>query len=85
MGLAVASTTRGADGLELTDGKDLVIADDPRVFAEQVIKLLQDPERRHSLGGSLRDRVCAVYEWDTIYPQYREFVERVIATVSERS
>ena len=46
MGKAVVSTTIGAEGLPVTDGADLVIADEPAAFAEAVVRLIR--ETRHA-------------------------------------
>jgi polysaccharide biosynthesis protein PslH len=50
MGKAVVSTTVGAEGLAVTPGRDVAIADRPDEFARSVIALLRDPARRHALG-----------------------------------
>ncbi len=39
MGKAVVSTTIGAEGLEYTDGRDILIADTPAAFAQAAIAL----------------------------------------------
>ncbi len=46
MGKAVVSTTIGAEGLPVTDGADLVIADEPAAFAEAVVRLIRDDAAR---------------------------------------
>jgi polysaccharide biosynthesis protein PslH len=76
-GKAVVSTTIGAEGLELTPGKDLVIADDPREFAGSVQKLLNDPGRRRQLGESGRRTVIAKYGWEEIARRLEEVWRRL--------
>ena len=39
---AVVSTTVGAEGLDVHHGRDILLADDPRSFAQAVIMLLRD-------------------------------------------
>ncbi len=41
-GLPVVTTTIGAEGMSLTDGVNVLIADDARSFAQKVIKLYRD-------------------------------------------
>src|SRR5262249_22529422 len=48
-GKATVSTALGAEGLELVDGEEILIADDAMKFAEYIVALLQDPERRKHL------------------------------------
>jgi polysaccharide biosynthesis protein PslH len=58
-GTAVVSTTLGADGLEVVAGRDLVIADGAREFADAVVRLMEDASERESValrGRELLDR-----------------------------
>ncbi|MCI0575012.1 MAG: glycosyltransferase family 4 protein [Chloroflexi bacterium] len=78
MGKAVVSTTIGAEGLEVTDGRHLLIADEPQDFAARVCELLRDPSRRQALGQAGRTLVEACYDWraiaaglDAVYHQVR--------------
>jgi glycosyltransferase involved in cell wall biosynthesis len=48
-GRAVVSTSAGAEGLEVTDGKDILIADDPDAFAHACIRMMDDPERAQQI------------------------------------
>jgi glycosyltransferase involved in cell wall biosynthesis len=43
-GVPVVSTSIGAEGMHLTHGKDILLADDPREFAQQIIRLHCDQE-----------------------------------------
>jgi len=49
-GRAVVSTTIGAEGLGAQDGEHLLLADDPRDFANAVLRLWNDPALRARLG-----------------------------------
>ncbi len=66
MGKAVVSTTVGAEGLPLTDGVDVVLADDPQAFAERTVALLRDAEMRARLGASARRLVVDRYDWSAV-------------------
>ena len=46
----VVSTSHATAGLELVDGRDLVIADRPHDFAAAVIDMLAEPERATAMG-----------------------------------
>ena len=46
----VVSTTIGAEGLPLTDGVELLLADEPRTFADAVMKLFADSQFATELG-----------------------------------
>lgn len=61
MARPIVSTTLGAEGLELTDGKEILLADEPRRFARAVADLLLDSGRRHALGRAACGRVAETY------------------------
>lgn len=66
LGKAVVSTTIGAEGLALSDGEDLRIADSPEDFARAVVELLRDPPAAGALGRKGRQTVRARYDWRQI-------------------
>jgi glycosyltransferase involved in cell wall biosynthesis len=63
-GKAVVSTAIGAEGLALTPGRDVVVADGAPAFAEAVRALLADPGRAARLGQAARALVEARYRWE---------------------
>jgi glycosyltransferase involved in cell wall biosynthesis len=63
-GCPVVSTTVGAEGLALSDGEHLVIADGPSAFADAVVGLLADAGRRRRLAAAGRQAVQG-YDWAT--------------------
>ena len=78
MGRAVVSTTVGAEGLEVQDGRHLVIADGPEAFARAVVDLARDPRRRRELGLAGRRLVEDRYGWDNLATRYCEFLDEVV-------
>ncbi|MBN1954743.1 MAG: glycosyltransferase [Anaerolineae bacterium] len=69
---AVVATRLGAEGFPLTDGRELVLADDPQTFAAAVIGLLQEPERRAMLGRAGRAFVAGRYDWRALIPRLEQ-------------
>jgi glycosyltransferase involved in cell wall biosynthesis len=61
MGKAVVSTSLGAEGLDLCDGHEILLADDSQHFAEAVAGLLRDRARAASLGAAARRAVEEKY------------------------
>lgn len=80
MGRAVVSTPIGCEGLDVQDGRHLLVANQPAEFATQVIELLSDPARREALGREGRHLVGERYDWQAIGSRLetslRELVER---------
>ena len=66
MGVPVVTTTRGFQGLEATSGKDLLVADNPEDFANNVIQVIKEPEFRQELSENARKLVEAKYGWPEI-------------------
>jgi polysaccharide biosynthesis protein PslH len=78
MGKAVVSTTVGAEGLPLEDGRHFVRADSPDNLARSVVSLLRDAPRRRSLGAAGRQLVNEHYSWPSVA---RVFEERCAAAI----
>jgi sugar transferase (PEP-CTERM/EpsH1 system associated) len=66
MGKAIVSTTVGAEGLPVTGGEHLLLADEPRAFARDVVRLIRDGERRRALEAAARALVVARYDWSAV-------------------
>ena len=76
LGTPVVATSKGAEGLDLVAGKDLLIAVEPADFAAAVLRLLQEAALRDMLSGNGRQAVKK-YDWQTIGQSFCNFVERV--------
>ena len=67
-GAPVVSTTVGAEGVDVREGENLLLADREAPFADAVLRLLDD---RRGLGRKLaaggRATVVAQYDWRTSY------------------
>jgi len=68
MSKAMVSTSLGCEGFAVENGRQLVIADSPREFADAVNALLRDPARRERLGVNARALAIA-YDWKNIIPR----------------
>jgi glycosyltransferase involved in cell wall biosynthesis len=79
MSKPVVATTIGAEGLTVTPGKDIVLADDPEIFAREIIALLRDPERRMALGQAGRDLVESRYSWPHIAAEFEACCHDAVA------
>lgn len=66
MGKTVLSTTIGAEGLHLEDGRHLLLRDEDQTFAETAVDALLAPERFSGLAVKGRERVMELYTWDRI-------------------
>ena len=62
-GIPVISTPLGAEGLDVTDGLELLLARDARQFVSAIMDLLEHPERAEALAR--RARRTVEQRWDT--------------------
>ena len=60
------STTIGAEGLPVTNGSDIVLADEPNFFADEVCRLLDSPRERKRIGDAARRIVEEKYSWAAV-------------------
>jgi len=67
-GVPVVSTSVGAEGLEVTPGHHLLIADDENTFAAQCVRLLENEALRRQLADAAKSLVSEKYDWEVIAP-----------------
>ncbi|MFC3174625.1 GT4 family glycosyltransferase PelF [Novosphingobium bradum] len=53
---------------------------DPEATANAMVRLLRDPELRHSMGEAMRERVRRDYDWSGIVAQYRDLYHDLSAS-----
>ena len=66
MGKAVVSTSLGCEGIDVTDGENIVIADDQVDFSRHLLSLYDNVEQRNSLGERAALFVVEKYSWNDI-------------------
>ncbi len=76
MGRATVSTSIGAEGLDVNDGRDLLIADSSDKFARSIISLLKNAEFRRSIERAAAEQ-AARYDWSVITERFEEVLKRV--------
>ncbi len=74
----VVSTSVGAEGLDVTDGRELVLADTPEQFAKQIDTLLSDHAKARQLGEAGRTLVEQRYGWDALTVKLERFMQRLV-------
>ena len=79
LGTPVVATSKGAEGLDVTNGGNILLADEPEAFANAVIRLLGDPSLRASLAQEGRALVETKYGWEEIGRKLDGVVERIAA------
>jgi len=77
-GLPVVSTTLGAEGLDLTPERDLLLADAADEFARSVLKLLDSRTQAQELAAHGGDMVRRLYSWDNIRAEFGALLRQVL-------
>ncbi len=69
-GLPVVSTSIGAEGIDVSAGDDILIADSAGAFAAAVVRVLQEPSLAERLRRLGRQKVEQRYDWQRVYPRW---------------
>lgn len=64
MGMPIVSTAIGCEGLDVTPGKDVLIANSPNEFVDRIEKIVTDEEIRKNLSVVARKTAENKYSWD---------------------
>ena len=81
LGSPVITTTKGGEGLDLREGKDILIADHPQEFANAVITVMTNARTRQNLSTNAFQQVQEKYDWTRILPQFLALTDKIIATL----
>jgi glycosyltransferase involved in cell wall biosynthesis len=73
-GVPVVSTRIGAEGLDVEDGRHLLLADSPRDFAAACVALSRDHARRAALSREGLKLAQERYDWRVIEQQVQQVV-----------
>jgi polysaccharide biosynthesis protein PslH len=78
-GVPVISTSLGAEGLAVTEGKHLILADTPAAFTSAVVRLAGDDAEWMQIAIAGRELAASRYDWSGIAASLYEFYEEVIS------
>ena len=76
MGKALVSTSIGAEGLDVENGRDLLLADDASSFADAVILLLRDAAMRRKFEEAAV-RLATQYDWSHVVQQFAAVLSKL--------
>jgi glycosyltransferase involved in cell wall biosynthesis len=78
MGKAVVSTTIGAEGLDLKDGSEIILADQPTSFAHAVVGLLRSKKDRRFIEENAA-AVAHKRDWENAAAMFHDMLVRVVS------
>lgn len=76
-GLPIISTRIGAEGFDVRDQQEMVLADSPEAWVESVLRLLDDQKRRAEMGAAAHEFALR-YDWRTIIPLMKEVYSNLL-------
>jgi len=85
MGTPVVSTTVGAEGLPLTPGHDVALADDPESFADAVVRLVQDDHAWAAMADAGLRLVTERYDWSAVAGSLDHAIKATVLQRAQRS
>lgn len=84
-GVPLVCTPLSIEGLELEDGKHLLLGDDDEELAEALMRLLEQPDLVKEITGHGNDWVKQRYAWDVILPRMDGWLDAMRAMPFRRN
>ena len=79
-GKAVVASPLAAAGLEVSDGKELVLADTDDEFAESIVTLVGDEAARSRIGHNAREWALRNLTWGSPVREYEQLYRSLLAS-----
>ncbi|PYU11619.1 MAG: hypothetical protein DMG37_16075 [Acidobacteria bacterium] len=83
MAKAVVSTPIGAEGLPFRDGRQILLAGQPRDFASAVIEILKKSALRKAIENAARKEVVANHGWEAVVDKVEDVLDRVVSNAKK--
>jgi glycosyltransferase involved in cell wall biosynthesis len=77
LGTPAVSTSIGCEGLHVENNRNILIADNPADFAQQITNLITDVELWNRISRNGRTLVEGNYDWGKISSEYRAMLEEL--------
>jgi glycosyltransferase involved in cell wall biosynthesis len=74
----IVSTSIGAEGLPVTNGTEILLADTPESFADSVVRLFQNTDLAEQIGQRGAARVRKEFGWESVADSFAAICERAI-------
>jgi glycosyltransferase involved in cell wall biosynthesis len=83
--LPLVTTTVGCEGIDVRDGVEALLADEPEAFARACVRLLTDGGLRQRLADAGAELFARHYDWDGIEASVAELARSAVRAAQERS
>lgn len=78
MGKPVISTSKGAEGIDYTNNKNIIIEDDINNFPEKIKELAEDEKQKKYLGKNARKLIEKKYDWQIYEKPLKNVFDEVL-------
>jgi polysaccharide biosynthesis protein PslH len=75
LGKPIVSTSVGAEGIDVTDGMNIMLADDKNTFAAKIITLLKDEKLKNKISNSAKEFAFKNYSSEMIQEKLASFLK----------
>ena len=79
LGTPVIATSKGAEGLDVHNEENILIADRPQAFADAISRLFEDATLRNKLALAGRALVERDYDWGALASRLVDLIEGMLA------
>jgi glycosyltransferase involved in cell wall biosynthesis len=79
MGKVILTTSKGAEGIDITPGRELVIADDSDSFVLKIKDLVLDKSKRDSIGNEARTFISKEFDNLALANKVESFYRKLIS------
>ena len=73
--IPVVSTTIGAEGLDVVNGENIAIADEPEDLAARCVALLEDETSRCRMAAAAWEMVATRYSWEVVSRKFEGLLQ----------
>jgi glycosyltransferase involved in cell wall biosynthesis len=85
-GKAVVSTLKGAEGLNLQNGAEILLTEYPdSKFVDLVLKLIEDGSLRKSMGVKAKEKAELLYDWAKTAEKAVEIYSKLVGVFCEKT
>ena len=77
-GLPMVVTPVANEGIGAEHGKEVLVAKDEKSFAQEVVELINNPERQREIGENAREYICRKWTWEYYFSELEEVMETLI-------
>jgi glycosyltransferase involved in cell wall biosynthesis len=77
-GIPCLSTRIGAEGLPVNHGENVLLADEPERFAEEICQAFEDPAAAGKIGANGRTLVESNYSWAKINEVFEDYCHQTL-------